>query len=171
MKKTIVLIILLSVLFVSCKNNKEGFIVQTEESYHIRKDSSIYISNKENNVLIDLPKLNYIDNKASYVYYAICEDMGKYPIYEDDYNEIYAVTNIKREDFGSNTGLGFYLENEPQKKYVFPLHSKVFNRDSFNKEIYNKINEKLKVKVYVSVYKRDNHSDLKTIVIDSIKLQ
>ncbi|MFA5556032.1 MAG: hypothetical protein WCY06_05860 [Flavobacteriaceae bacterium] len=177
MKKTIVFI-LLSALFVSCKNNKEDFVIQKEEIDYTKKDSVIYIGNKKNRnygfkkdtLSINLPELNYIDGKANYVFDAIYDEIFKHPIYEDDYKEIYAITKIKNEDF-ANTGLGFYLEDEPHIKYGFPLHSKVFNRDYFNKEIYNRINETLKVKVYASVYKRDNHSDLKTIVVDSVKLR
>ena len=179
MRRTVIFI-LLSVLCVSCKkHNKEIPIVQAEKNHYIKKDSVVYVGNKITNsygykkkdtLSINLPQLNYIDGKANYVFDAIYDEVFKHPIYEDDYKEIYAITKIKNEDFG-NTGLGFYLEDESHIKYGFPLHSKVFNRDYFNKEIYDKMNEKLKVKVYVSVYKRDNHSDLKTIVIDSVKLR
>ncbi|MFA5556031.1 MAG: hypothetical protein WCY06_05865 [Flavobacteriaceae bacterium] len=178
MKKTIVFI-LLSALFVSCKNNKEDFVIQKEEIDYTKKDSVIYIGNKKNRnygfkkdtLSINLPELKYIDGKANYVFDAVYLEIHKVSIYEDDYNEVYAITKIDREHL-NHSGLAFYLEDEPNLYYTFPLNLEVFNTD-FNEETDNKIreNEKIKVKVYVSVYKRDNHSNLKTIVVDSIKLR
>jgi len=61
------------------------------------------------------------------------------------------------------------VEETPNMSYSFPL-SPVFNGDYFDREIYNKMGGKLRVKIYVSVYKRDSIGDLKTIIIDSVKL-
>jgi len=69
-----------------------------------------------------------------------------------------------------HTGFSFFLEDDPNVFYSFPLNSSTFNRDYFNREIYQKMGGKLRVKIYVSVYKRDSIGDLKTIIIDSVKL-
>jgi len=177
--RNIIVFILLSVIFVSCKNNKEDFVIQKEEIDYTKKDSVIYIGNKKNRnygfkkdtLSINLPELNYIDGKANYVFDAVYLEIHKVSIYEDDYNEVYAVTKIDREHL-NHSGLAFYLEDEPNLYYTFPLNGKIYKSDYLNnREIYNNENKKPKVKVYVSVYKRDNHSDLKTIVVDSVKLR
>jgi len=160
--KNIFLMISPLILFLTeCKTNKTN-LFDTE-------NKNIYVGNKKNNHLINLQKLNYINGKANYVFNGLYGELHKNYIDEEDYQEIYAITNIEREKL-EYTGFAFCVEETQNIFYSFPL-SPVFNGDYFNREIYDKMGGVLKIKIYVSVYKRDSISDLKTILIDSVKLR
>jgi len=162
MKKILfIIIVLFTMPFIRCNNKKD--ITDTKQ------ESIVSIGNKKNNHLINIPKLNYTNGKANYVFNGLYYEIHKADIDELDYKGIYAVTNIEREKLG-NTGFSFKLEDEPNVFYSFPLNY-TFNTDYFNREIYDKMGGVLKIKIYVSIYKRDSISDLKTIIIDSVKLR
>jgi len=157
------ILVFITILFVNCKNNK-NIILNQEENDNII-NTNICITNDMNNHLLNIPKLNYTNGKANYVYEGFYNGVYKEAMLTKEYEDIYNVTNIKKEDL--STGFIFYIEDVPNVYYGFPLHYKVFNFDYFEKII----NTKKKFKIYVSVYKRDSISDLKTIIIDSVKLR
>jgi len=154
----------ITLFLIECKTNKTN-LFDTE-------NKNIYVGNKKNNHLINIPKLNYTNGKANYVFNGFLLDIGKYQVYEKEYNEIYSVTDLNQDKLSIGiTGLAFYLKRKTNVYFYFPLNIKsVSNNDYFNKKIhYKPIGTK--IKIYVSVYKRDSISDLKTIVIDSVKLR
>jgi len=165
MKKKVFFLFVFLVLFLTKCNTNKTNLFDTE-------NKNIHIGNKKNNHLISLPKLNYKNGKANYVFNGFLLDIGKYQAYEKEYNEIYSVTELDQKELAIGiTGLAFCLKRKTNLYFYFPLNrSLILNNDYFDKKIYNKPIG-TKIKIYVSVYKRDSISDLKTIIIDSVKLR